>query len=77
MSHTLTLHVPAETYEPLERLARSLGQTPESLAVQWLSAVSHSAAHDPLEEFLGAFGDGPQNWADEHDRYLGEQAGGS
>ncbi len=68
------LEVPEEIYEPLLKEAEQTGQPPESVAVRWLAQAVREAVDDPLEPFIGAFASGGSNWADRHDRYLGEAA---
>ena len=72
MVHKLILEVPEEVYEPLANTAKQTGTTPERLAVEWLTVVSCRAVHDPIEDFIGAFRSGPPDWADHHDKYIGQ-----
>lgn len=72
MGRTLTLKVPEEVYEPLAQAAERTGSTPEALAIEWLAAVSRHAARDPLENFIGALRSDVPDWADQHDKYLGQ-----
>ena len=84
MGHTLTLEVPDEVYNPLLKTAEQTGQNPEELAIQWLAAVvetfsaegliNHGTANDPLEEFIGAFKSDIPDWADQHDKHLGQSS---
>lgn len=72
MRHTLTLEVPEAVYEPLTQKAKQTGVTPEAVAVEWLIAASRVAREDPLEKFIGAFPSKLPDWADQHDKFLGE-----
>lgn len=72
MSHQITLDLPNEIFGPLAEAAKSTGATPEKLAVDWLAAVSYHAARDPLEKHIGAMASDVPDWADNHDRYLGQ-----
>jgi hypothetical protein len=72
MSHELILNVPDPIYEPLANAAKLAGTTPEQVAVQWLEAASSGPADDPLEKFIGALRSDVPDWADQHDRYLGQ-----
>jgi hypothetical protein len=72
MAHPLTLELPEEVYGPLADSAGRAKTTPEELAVAWLAAVARHAAADPLEGFIGAFSGTVPDWADEHNRYLGQ-----
>lgn len=51
MSHTLTLEVPEAVYEPLRKTAEQSGQSPEVVAVQWLTAAVQQLVEDPVEKF--------------------------
>lgn len=72
MSHTLTIEVPDNLYEPLRRTAAQSGQSPEALVTQWISLAVQQQADDPLEQFIGAFPSQGSDWADRHDQYLGK-----
>jgi hypothetical protein len=71
MTHQLILDVPEEVYRPLIEAAQRKGSTPEQLAVEWLTA-GRQAAEDPLERFIGAIPSAVPDWADAHDKYLGQ-----
>ena len=73
MSHQLVLNVPNDVYDPLVETAKSTGATPEQLAVDWLAAMSYHAARDPMEKFIGSLPSDIPDWADQHDKYLGEE----
>ena len=72
MEHALQLEVPEDVYESLLRSAKQTGQAPEVVAVQWLTTASRGLVDDPLEQFIGAFPSDIPDWADEHDKYLGQ-----
>ena len=72
MNHQLVLQVTEEVYGVLAAVARRSGATPEGLAVAWLTAASRLAAQDPIEPFIGAFRSNVPDWADQHDKYLGQ-----
>ena len=72
MGHRLILEVPQEVYDPLAAAANRSGATPEELAVAWLTAVSLQAAQDPVEGFIGVVRGNVPDWAEQHDKYLGE-----
>ena len=50
MTHAITLDLPEEVYEPLKRTAKDNGQSPEDLAVKWLTTVVQRLSDDPLEQ---------------------------
>jgi len=72
LGHTLTIEVPQDVYEPLVETARQTGQSPEKLAAEWLVAATRTATNDPVEVFIGALSSDIPDWADRHDRYLGQ-----
>ncbi len=72
MEHTLTIELSEEIYEPLTKTAKETGKTPEELAVEWLLLATRYALNDPVEEFIGAFHSDVPDWADQHDKYLGQ-----
>lgn len=72
MSHTLTIEVPDDLYEPLRKTASQHGQSPEALVTQWISLAVQQFADDPLEQFIGALSSQDTDWADRHDQYLGK-----
>ncbi|WP_417914465.1 hypothetical protein [Candidatus Electronema sp. JM] len=72
MSQSLTLNVSEEVYRHLLRAAEQAGQLPEALAAQWLALFTRNLQDDPLEKFIGAFRSNCPDWADNHDRYIGQ-----
>jgi hypothetical protein len=72
MGHTLTLDVPEDVYQSLQRQAEQTGQSPEIVAVQLLATATQPHGEDPLEQFIGAFSSQGVDWADHHDAYLGQ-----
>jgi len=72
MGYTLVLEVPEETYKSLAERARQRGFMPEELAVEWLVDAIQIAIDDPLESLIGAFHSNIPDWADQHDKYIGD-----
>lgn len=72
MSHTLTIEVPDNVYEPLRRAAAQSGQSPEAFITQWVSLAVQQQIDDPLEQFIGSLRSQGADWADRHDQYLGK-----
>jgi hypothetical protein len=72
MGHTLTLDLPENVYQCLRQQAEQTGQSPETVAVQWLVTATQASVDDPLEQFIGAFNSHGTDWADHHDAYLGQ-----
>ena len=71
MSHTLTLDVSEEVYTLLVKAAKQTGQLPETLANELLTAVTRKLSDDPVEQFIGALKSPVSDWADKHDKYIG------
>jgi hypothetical protein len=72
MGYSLTLELPENVYQLLLKTATQTGQSPEVLAVQWLKQITQQQETDPLEKFIGAFDSNIPDWADEHDKYIGQ-----
>jgi hypothetical protein len=72
MERTLTIEVPESIYDSLVRVAEQKGRTPEELAVEWLGHATRMAIEDPVENFIGAFASNIPDWADQHDKYIGQ-----
>ena len=72
MGYTLVLEVPEEAYKPLVETAKQRGFTPEALATEWLIDAIQTAMDDPLENLIGAFHSSVPDWADQHDKYIGD-----
>jgi len=72
MGHALILEVPDDVYELLARTAKQMGSTPQELAVKWLTTAISKATDDPVENFIGAFSSTVPDWADRHDKYVGQ-----
>jgi hypothetical protein len=72
MGYSLTLELPENVYQSLKKTATQTEQSPETLAVQWLKQITQQQEIDPLEKFIGAFNSNIPDWADEHDKYLGQ-----
>lgn len=73
MSRTLTLEIPDEVYEPLAKSAEQTGKTPEEMAVLLMTESVKHLADDPVEKFIGAFDSRIPDWADRHDKYVGDE----
>lgn len=72
MEHSLTLKLPENVYQSLLKTATQTEQQPETIAVQWLKKITQQQETDPLEKFIGAFNSNIPDWADEHDKYIGQ-----
>jgi hypothetical protein len=72
MIHKLLLDVPEDVYESLAKTAKQTGQSLEDLAVSWLENATRRLAEDPFEKFIGSINSNTADWADQHDKYLGE-----
>ncbi len=72
MGQTLTLELPNDVYESLVKAAKQINRLPEELATQWLADTAQYFVNDPLEPFIGTFSSNITDWAEQHDKYLGE-----
>lgn len=70
--HKLLLELPEDVYESLVKTAEETSQPIEDLAGYWLEAATKYLAEDPLEKIIGTINSNYPNWADEHDKLLGE-----
>jgi hypothetical protein len=72
MTHTLTLELPEEIYEPLVKSAEQLGKAAEQMAVQILADSVRQFEDDPIEKFIGAFDSGVPDLGTRHHEYIGQ-----
>lgn len=72
MGHTLTLEIPEELFESLQKIAEQAGRTPEEMIAHWVTTDVRRIVDDPLAKWIGAFDSGLPDWADNHDKYIGE-----
>ena len=72
MTHSLVLEVPENIYQPLAEEAEAKGRRIEDVALEKLANGETKQIDDPLDEFVGAFRSDVPDWADNHDKYLGE-----
>jgi hypothetical protein len=70
---TITLELPQNIYEPLQKAAAKAGLSPQELITKLLGQTIQAFADDPLEEFIGAFRSDIPDWGANHDRYLGQE----
>jgi len=73
MTHSLVLEVPESIYQPIVEEAEAEGRKVEEIALERLAVKKPQPAADPLDEFVGAFRSDVTDWADNHDKYLGEE----
>ncbi len=66
MSHTLTLELPDEIYEPLAEAATQLGCHASDVALRWLAKQARARGVDPLRAFIGTFQSAEPGWTDRH-----------
>lgn len=72
MTHALLLEVPESIYQPIVEEARAEGRKVEEIALERLANGKPKKIDDPSDEFVGAFRSDVPDWADNHDKYLGE-----
>ena len=75
MTHSVTLEVPDQLYRTLVEKASKKGKEIEEVALDRLSDEWPDDVVDPFEKFIGSLtaetADIP-DWADNHDKYIGE-----
>lgn len=72
MRHTIVIDLPEEVFEPLVKSADRTGKTPEETALRWLQDAARRSSEDPVERFIGSLSSTVPDWADRHDKYLGD-----
>jgi hypothetical protein len=73
MTHSLTIEIPDEIYQPLVVRARQEGQSPESLAGDLVAHGLRPAGLSPeLRKWAGSVNSGVSDAAQRHDDYLGQ-----
>jgi predicted transcriptional regulator len=72
MPKTLTIELPDEIYEGLQKLAEKWKTTPERIAADWVVFQADQVLNDPLEKWIGAIDTGAHWWAERHDELFGE-----
>ncbi len=73
MNQILHISIPEKVYSTLERTAKTTKQPLEKVAADWLERAAE-ASEDPLMALVGSISseDDVRDWADNHDKYLGE-----
>ena len=72
MTHSILLEIPENIYQPLAAEAKAKNRKIEDVALERLANDEPNPVVDPLDKFIGAFRSNVPDWADNHDRYLGE-----
>jgi hypothetical protein len=72
MNHILNLELPEDIYQPLIKIAEQKGGSPDELAIECLKSVLLKITDDTIEKFIEAFHSNIPDWADQHDKYLGQ-----
>ena len=73
MTHSLLLEVPESIYQPIVEEAEAEGRKVEEIALERLANGKPKKIDDPFEKFIGSFDSKGMDWADNHDKYLGEE----
>ena len=73
MTHSITLELPEQVYRKLAERASKNGKRVEDFAVDQLSNGDSEVIYDPFEKFIGSLHSDIPDWADNHDKYIGEQ----
>lgn len=73
MTHSLTLELPDSIYRSLTERASAEGRPVEEIALEKLTnGGPDEHLEDALDKFVGAFRSDISDWADDHDKYLGD-----
>jgi hypothetical protein len=72
MTHSLTLDLPEEIYQPLLKTALTNGKKVEEVAVEVLASVKIKKVVDPFERLIGSVKSDITDLAENHDKYIGE-----
>lgn len=72
MTHSMTVELPEVVYQSLSKEARAKGRKVEEILVERLAKDDVPQIDDPLDEFVGAFRSDVPDWAENHDKYIGE-----
>ncbi len=73
MTHSVTLEVPEDIYQPLAEEAEAKGRKVEEIALEILANGKPKPVDDPFEKFIGSFDSKGMDWARRQDEYLGEK----
>ncbi len=73
MTHSIVLEVPENIYQEIVKEAESKKRKVEEIALERLAKDAPREIEDPLDKFVGAFRSDVPDWADNHDKYLGEE----
>jgi hypothetical protein len=72
MGHQLTLELPDEVYGSLRQRAEQTGQTPETVAAEWLKTTAERLSDDPLLQLAGVLESTLTDTSERHDQYIGD-----
>jgi len=72
MPKVLSIELPDEAYDALQKLSQEFGVPAEQLASSWLTKQIQHAVNDPLAKWIGAIETGIPDWAERHDEFIGK-----
>ncbi|HUE70285.1 MAG TPA: hypothetical protein VMP01_05295 [Pirellulaceae bacterium] len=76
MSHSITIQLPDNVYEPLAERAQQTGQSVEALAENAIASAVSSASSpslvEPTRDWIGAWASHVPDAGERHDEYLGQ-----
>ncbi|KXB09010.1 hypothetical protein AKJ60_01235 [candidate division MSBL1 archaeon SCGC-AAA385M11] len=73
MSTTLTLEIPDQIYQPLQRKADQCGKTLDQILIECLGDIVKDELDDPLLKLAGAFASDITDSSGNHDFYIGQE----
>lgn len=72
MTHSITFELPDAAYKRLVEKASKNGKRVEDFVAEQLANGDAPAVDDPFEKFIGSLETDIPDWADNHDKYIGE-----
>lgn len=72
MSKTLTIKLPGEVYEGLQKLAKRWQTRLERIAADWVAHQVNRTLDDSLEKWIDAIDTGVMGWGERYDELLDE-----
>ena len=73
MTHSITVEVPDKLYRSIVEKAAKNGKQIEEIALDRLAKGDEpEIVDDPFEKFIGSLHTDIPDWADNHDKYIGE-----
>ena len=72
MTHSITFELPDAAYKRLVEKALKSGKRVEDFVAEQVMNGDAAPVDDPFEKFIGSLDTDIHDWADNHDKYIGE-----